>query len=284
MNATLRDRMIENMKLRDFRPRTQEAYLQVVKQLGDHFGRPPESLTEEDLRAYFLYLREERRVSPSTINQTLYGVRFLFEHCLGRDWTLFGLVRVKHPQKLPVVLSTAEVRALFAAIRLPVRRMALTTIYACGLRLNEGRLLQTSQIDSQRMQLWIRQGKGRKDRRLPLPRPLLLRLRAYWKNDRPHSELPLLFVRKDGSGPFDPTTLQKTMKAALADAGIAKPATVHTLRHSYATHLLEHGISLRIIQDLLGHRSLRTTARYMHVTTPGTEELQRTLDRLMADL
>jgi integrase/recombinase XerD len=284
MSTDYRDRMTEDMKLRDLKPRTREAYLQVVKQLVDHFGRPPETLTEENLRAYFLYLREERKLAPSTVNQAVYGVRFLFEHTLGRKWSLFGLLRVRHPLKLPVVLSTGEVRALFAAVRLPVRRMALTTIYACGLRLDEGRTLQSSQIDSQRMQLWIRLGKGGKDRALPLPRPLLLRLRTYWKNDRPRSDCAHLFVRQDGTGPLDPSTLQKTMKAALADAGITKAASIHSLRHSYATHLLENGISLRTIQDLLGHRSLRTTSRYMHVTTPVAEQLQQTLDRLMANL
>jgi site-specific recombinase XerD len=284
MNTDYRDRMTQDMKLRDLKPRTQEAYLQVVKQLVEHFGRHPDALTEEDLRSYFLYLREERRLAPSTVNQAVYGVRFLFEHTLGRTWSLFGILRVRHPLKLPVVLSTGEVRTLLAAIRLPVRRMALTTIYACGLRLDEGRTLQSSQIDSQRMQLWIRLGKGGKDRGLPLPQPLLVRLRAYWKNDRPRSDCPHLFIRQDGTGPLDPTTLQKTMKAALADARITKAASIHTLRHSYATHLLENGISLRTIQDLLGHRSLRTTARYMHVTTPGAEHLLETLDRLMASL
>jgi integrase/recombinase XerD len=128
----------------------------------------------------------------------------------------------------------------------------------------------------------IRQGKGSKDRGLPLPRPLLLRLRAYWKNDRPRSDSPHLFVRQDGAGPLDPTTLQKTMKAALADAGITvKAASIHSLRHSYATHLLENGISLRTIQDPRGHRSMRTTDRYMHIIIFATEHLQETLDRLM---
>ncbi|MFT3768444.1 MAG: tyrosine-type recombinase/integrase [Minicystis sp.] len=185
---------------------------------------------------------------------------------------------------LPVVLSQDEVRAVLRAVRHPVRRMALATIYALGLRLNEGLGLETGHIDGPRLTVWVRDGKGAKDRGVPLPRPLLARLRAYWKIERPRSATSYLFVPTDGKAPLHDSTLQKTFTAARADARITKDASIHTLRHSYATHLLEAGVSLRTIQHVLGHKSMRTTEVYMHVTPPGAEKLQETLDRLMVDL
>jgi len=277
-------RMSDDMRLRDYRPRTQEAYLLAARLLARHFGRAPDTLTEDDIRAYFLYLREQRKLAPSTLNIAVYGLRFFFMHTLGRDWALFNLLRVNRPRTLPVVLSRAEVRSLLAAIRQPVRRVALTTIYALGLRLGEGLALQTGHVDGQRLLVWVRDGKGAKDRGIPLPRPLLARLRRYWKEERPRVDSPYLFVPKVGPGPLDETTLQKTFTAARKDIGLAKEASIHTLRHSYATHLLEAGITLRTIQMVLGHKTLRATEVYMHVTQPATERLQHTLDRLMADL
>lgn len=161
--------------------------------------------------------------------------------------------------------------------------MTLATIYALGLRIGEGLRLETKDIDSGRQMVWVRDGKGAKDRRVPLPKPLLIRLRTYWKDDRPSSSSPLLFVSAEG-GPIHETTIQKTFNAAQEEAAIPRRATVHTLRHSYATHLVEHGISLRTIQEILGHKSLQTTEVYMHVTLPGTERLQEVLDRLMVGL
>jgi integrase/recombinase XerD len=203
---------------------------------------------------------------------------------LHRDWQVFDLLRVNKPRLLPIVLSQAEVRKVLGAVRHPVRRMALTTIYALGLRLGEGRQLESSDVDGQRLMVWVRDGKGAKDRGVPLPRPLLTRLRQYWKSERPASPTKYLFVPQDGRAPLHDTTLQKTFTAARIEARIDKHASIHTLRHSYATHLLEAGVSLRTIQQVLGHKSLRTTELYMHVTQPGAERLQETLDQLMADL
>jgi site-specific recombinase XerD len=281
---TWRERMSEDMRLRDFRPKTQEAYLLAVRQFLDRTAREPEAITDDDLRAYFLYLREEKKLAPSTINIAVHGLRFFFIHTMQRDWKLFDLLRVNKPRMLPVVLSQGEVRAVLRAVRHPVRRMALTTIYALGLRLGEGLSLETGHIDGQRLMVWVRDGKGAKDRGTPLPRPLLARLRQYWKTERPRSATPYLFVPQDGVAPLHDTTLQKTFTAAREDARIDKAASIHTLRHSYATHLLEAGVSLRTIQQVLGHKSLRTTELYMHVTQPGAERLQETLDRIMVDL
>lgn len=279
-----RERMSEDMRLRDFRPRTQEAYLLAVRQFIERVAREPETFTDEDVRAYFLYLREERKLAPSSINIAVHAVRFFVMHTMQRDWNVLDLIRVNMPRSLPVVLSAGEVRAVLRAVRHPVRRMALTTIYALGLRLGEGLALEAGHIDGERLVVWVRDGKGARDRGALLPRPLLARLRLYWKTERPASSTKFLFVPRDGLAPLHETTLQKTFTAARNDAGLAKHATIHTLRHSYATHLIENGVSLRTIQQLLGHKSLKTTELYMHVTQPGTERVQETLDRLMADL
>lgn len=279
-----REKMSEDMRLRDFRPRTQEAYSLVVRQFFDQLQQEPEEVTDEDVREYFLYLREEKKAAPSSINIAVHGLRFFFIHTLHRDWPVFELLRVNNPRKLPTVLSRDEVKLILSLIRHPVRRMALTTIYALGLRLNEGLRLQSEHIDAGRLIVWVRDGKGAKDRAVPLPRPLLQRLRRYWKHERPASATTALFVARDSGQTLHPTTLQKTFSAARKDAKCAKHASIHSLRHSYATHLLESGISLRTIQHVLGHKSMRTTSLYMHVTQPGTEHLQSVLDRIMRDL
>jgi site-specific recombinase XerD len=279
-----RERMSEDMRLCDFRPRTQEGYLLAVRLFLERLGREPESLTDEDVRAYFLYLREDKKLAPSSINIAVCALRFFFLRTLQRDWQVFELLRVHKPRRLPVVLSAGEVRAVLQAVRHPVRRMALTSIYALGLRLNEALPLASEDIDGQRLMVWLRAAKGAKDRGVPLPRPLLARLRRYWKLERPQSTSKYLFVPANGLAPMHATTLQKTFTAACRDIALNKHATIHTLRHSYGTHLLEHGVSLRTIQQLLGHQSLRTTEIYMHVTQPGIERLQETLDRLMSDL
>jgi site-specific recombinase XerD len=272
------------MRLRDFRVRTHEAYLLAVRQFIDHIAREPETFTDEDVRGYVLYLREHKKLAPSTINVAVHSLRFFFIHTMQRDWKIFDLLRVHKPRRLPVVLSRNEVRGLLSAVRHPVRRMALATIYALGLRLNEALALETGDIDSERLMVWVRDGKGARDRAAPLPRPLLTRLRHYWKSERPASSTKHLFVPPNGQRPLHETTLQKTFTAAWRGLELDKHATIHTLRHSYATHLLEAGISLRTIQQLLGHKSLRTTELYMHVTQPGAERLQDVLDVLMADL
>lgn len=201
-----------------------------------------------------------------------------------RDWSVFDLVRARRTLKLPVVLSTREVRAIFAAVEQPVYRMAFITLYAFGLRINEGLHLETGDIDADRNTLWVRDGKGARDRAVPLPRPVLGRLRAYWKEDRPAVPSKLIFPGLDGQRPPDPSTLQKAFTAARLAAKVDKPCTPHTLRHSFASHLLEAGVSLRTIQQVMGHKSLRTTEVYLHVTQTGVERLQEVVDRLMADL
>jgi site-specific recombinase XerD len=281
---TWRERMRADLQLRDYRQRTQAAYELATRLFLNWAKTDPRELTEEHVRAYFLFLRETKKQAPSSINVAICALRFFCIHTLRQDWPVFELLRVNKPRMLPTVLSTTEVRSLLASIRHPVRRMALGTIYALGLRLGEGLRLETAHIDAERLMVWVRDGKGAKDRGVPLPRPLLSRLRRYWKDERPPSSTRFFFVPPKGEAPLHETTLQKTFIAARAELDLVKHASIHTLRHSYATHLLEAGISLRTIQAILGHKALRTTEIYLHVTQPGVERVQDVLDRLMVDL
>ena len=282
--ASWYERLREDLRLHDYRATTQASYLQAVRSFIEHAGREPADLMEEDVRAYALHLRDVKGVSASTTKIAFCALRFFFEHTVPREWTVFDLVRAHRPRTLPVVLSRGEVRKLLGSVRDPVRRVALTTIYALGLRLHEGLALEAGDIDGARLTVWVRDGKGGKQRGVPLPRPLLAKLREYWKSDRPPATSRHLFPSRSGAGPMHDSTLQKTFTAVLRESNVEKKATIHTLRHSYATHLLEAGISLRTIQDVLGHASLRTTSVYMHVTEPAVEQLQKTLDLLMLAL
>jgi len=279
--SAIRQRMIEDMQLHGYAAKTQAAYLGAVRGLAKHYRRSPEDITQEEIRSYFLYLVKERGVARSTLTIHLSGIRFFFEKTLKREWRIFDLVRPQKRKKLPVVLSTDEVKHFLSLVQHPTIRMALTVIYACGLRLSEGIHLKVQDIDSRRMLVWVRNGKGGKDRCVPLPERLLELLRNYWTLRRPRL---YLFTAQDSHKPFSPTTLQKTFKIVLNQSGIRKEASIHTLRHSYATHLLEKGINLRMIQELLGHQSPQTTARYTHLTDKTFHTLTETVNHLMADL
>jgi integrase/recombinase XerD len=279
--TALRRRMLEDLQLRGLAPRTQQCYLEAVKHLAQHYRRAPDRISEEELRQCFLFLLHEKKVAESTFRIHLYGIRFFYERTLQRPWPVFDLVRPQKSQKLPVVLSLQEVRHLLALVNNPTAQMCLRMIYACGLRLTEGTQLQVCDIDVPRMLVWVRQAKGRKDRCVPLAPRVLELLRAYWQRQRPR---PWLFPARHQQTPLPATTLQKTFKLVVRQRGMAKEASIHTLRHSYATHLLERGVSLRVIQALLGHQSPRTTARYTHLTSPTLDLTHATISALMADL
>lgn len=279
--SVIRQRMIEDMQLHGYSAKTQTAYVGAVRGLAKHYHRSPETITQEEVRAYFLWLVKERGVARSTLTIHLSGIKFLFEKTLKREWIIFNLVRPQKRKKLPVILSTEETKHLLSLVRMPKARMALTVIYACGLRLSEGLHLKVQDIDSQRMLLWVRNGKGGKDRYVPLPERVLTMLRAYWKLHKPSS---YFFFSRDKNTSLSDTSLQHTFKAALRESGICKEASIHTLRHSYATHLLERGIDLRVIQELLGHKSPQTTAIYTHLTDKSFQTLTETLNSLLADL
>lgn len=282
--ANWKNRMSEDMRLRDLRPKTRDAYGRAVRQFLEHVQKEPAVLTEQDVRQYLIYLRDERMLAASTRNIAVHGLRFFFSHTYPQEWSLLDFVRVKIPKKLPTVLSREETHRVLSAVREPTRRIALQTIYALGLRLGEALRLESRDIDSDRLIVSVRNAKGAKDRMVPLPRPLLHKLRHFWKQERQASEGSLLFVGGAKGGGIDRTTLQKTFGAVLEQERVEKRASIHTLRHSYATHLLEAGITLKTIQHILGHRSLKTTSVYLHVTHENDEKLLATLDRLMAKL
>jgi len=285
----LRQRMIEDMQLRGLSEGTQEAYARAVRQLAEHYGKSPDCIGEEELRQYFLYLKNDKQVSSSTFTVALCGIRFFYQQTLQQEWPTFDLVRSSREKKLPVVLSIAEVRRILGCIRRPRYRVCLSTIYACGLRVAEGVHLQVRDIDSERMVVHVRHGKRSKDRYVPLPTCTLEMLRRHWSTQR-HSVWLFPERLRTGEPPAAATRpmsiggVQQCFKAALQDSGVQKQATVHTLRHSYATHLLEAGVGLRVIQAYLGHSSPQTTAIYTHLTRKTEDVAAETINRLMGDL
>ena len=276
----LRRRMLEDLQLAGYTPKTQKSYIDAVRGLAKHYKRSPDLLSEEEVRNFFLHLINGRKAARSTVTIYLCGIKFFYETTLKHTWNVFGLVRPKHVKKLPVVLSGAEVRTIIGSIRKPVVRMALTLIYSCGLRVSEAARLRVEDIDSERRLLWVRNGKGGKDRSVPLSEPTLASLRDFWRTTRSKG----WFFPGPDDGHINIVTIQKSFKAALLESGINKAASVHTLRHSFATHLLECGVDIRIIQKILGHESITTTCIYTHLTDKITDLLGKVLDRLTADL
>jgi integrase/recombinase XerD len=279
--TALRRRMLEDLQLRGLAPRTQPCYLEAVKHLAQHYRRAPDHISEEELRQYFLSLLNEKQVAERTLRIHLYGIRFFYERTLQRPWPVFARIRPRHRPKLPVVLSPQEVRSLLALVPRSKARMCLQLIDACGRRLREGTQLQVSDIAPQRMLVRVRQGQGGKDRLVPLAERTLELLRGYWQRERPR---PWLFPARHQQTPLPATTLQKTFKLVVRQRGLAKDASIHTLRHSYATHLLERGVSLRVSQALLGHKRPSTTARDTHLTIKTFDVVHATITALMADL
>jgi len=281
--------MVEDMQLRGLSEKTQEAYVGAVRQLAEHYGKSPQHIGDEELRQYFLHLTNVKQLTPSTIRVALYGIKFLFQHTLRKEWPTLDLVRPPREKKLPVVLSVAEVHRILRIIRRPRYRACLSTIYACGLRVSEGVSLQVRYIDSDRMMVHVRHGKGAKDRYVPLPVPALEMLRRYWRTHR-HPEWLFPAPAKSGvplstaTKPMSVSGVQRAFKAALQESGIQKDASVHTLRHSYATHLLEAGVNLRVIQAYLGHSSPQTTAIYTHLTRKAEGLAIEAIHRVMGDL
>ncbi len=271
MTTPLRQKLIEDLQLHGLSSRTQEIYVVAVRQLADHYRKSPDQISEEELRAYFLYLKRVKKISPSTLTVALCGIKFFFEYTLNRKWVTFDLVRPAHEKKLPTVLSVNEVCTILECVHMIRYQACLSTIYACGLRIQEGVHLQVGYIDSQRMLVHVHRGKGSKDRYVPLPDNLLSLLRRQWSTHRhplwlfPTSRLAA-GAPADTVGPIQVRSVQRAFNSALAESGIHKPATVHTLRHSWATHLLEAGINIRVIQAYLGHASPTTTIIYTHLT------------------
>jgi site-specific recombinase XerD len=275
------------MQLRGLAARTQESYLAAVQQLALHYGKSPDLLSEEELRQYFLFLRNEKHLAPNTTNVALNGIKFFYTYTLQRPWPLRDLLRPPIPKKLPIVLSLEEVWCIVKHVRRSDYRVCLSVIYACGLRLLEGVRLQVSSIDSARMQLHIRSGKGNKDRAIPLPPKTLTLLRAHWRLHRnPIWVFPGTAAtgEQHASVPMEESGLQKAFRRAVQAAGVSKSATIHSLRHSWATELLESGVSVRVLQLWMGHSSPTTTAIYTHLTQHAEQRAATALERLTAGL
>jgi integrase/recombinase XerD len=285
----LRKRMIECLQLRGFAPRTQTEYLGVVRRLANHFKKSPDLITNADLQRYFLHLINVKKYSPSALTVELSGAKFFYEKVLNKHWPILHFVRPARQKKLPSVLSIEEVRKVLGFIKSPCYKACLTTIYSCGLRLQEGINLQVRDIDSARGMLHVRHGKGNKDRFVPLPIRTLELLRQYWST---HHNPTWLFpggTNRSRLGhstvPINESGLRAALSQAVAESGINKRASIHTLRHSWATHLIDAGINnIRLLQAYLGHSSLASTAIYIHITAVAELQGAETINRIMSDL
>ena len=282
-------RLSENMQLFGFSQRTQETYLYRVQKLVEYFNKPPDEITDDELREYFLYLRNTKKYSRATMTIALCGVKFFYEKTLNKKFEVLNIVRPKRGSKLPVVLSRDEVRKILKNIRVLRHRACLTLIYSCGLRLKEAVTLKVNQVDSKRMLIHIQQAKGNRDRYVPLPESTLKLLRLHYKTHRN----PIYIFPAPGRGgisesisgkPLPDSSIQTVFKKSLKEMCINKNASVHSLRHSYATHLLEDGTDIRIIQEYLGHRSIRTTMIYTQLTPLLKSNTYQKINNIMRDL
>ena len=273
----LRQRFLDDLRLRNYSPRTIDCYVSQIASFARHFGRSPELLSPDDVRTFQLHLLD-RHVSWSTFNQVACALRFLYGTTLGRPEQLPRIPYGKRPKTLPSVLSPDEVLRLLDAAAPGRDRVFLQLAYACGLRLNELLHLRVTDIDSARMVIHVRQGKGAKDRLVPLSLRLLEELRAYWRKYRPRT---WLFPGRKADGTMSSSNMQRRFARLLKRVGLSKHCSMHTLRHSYATHLLEAGVDVLTLKALMGHNSLNTTARYLHISTQRLHLTPSLLDLLV---
>lgn len=284
------EKSMRTLQLAGLGDRTQKDYTRAVRQLVEFFGKTPDAISETELQDYFLYRINETGWAPGTMRICHAGVKSFFVNVLERDWATFSYLGVQKERRLPSVLSREEVQGIFANVRTYHNRVFLTSVYSCGLRLQEALNLEVSDIDSARQLIHIHRGKGAKDRLIPLPDRLLPMLRDYWKTHRHQSLLFPALGRDRCSGaeaqyPMAISSVQGAFRDAVRKAGIHKKrVTIHTLRHSYATHLLDDGVNLHTIQRYLGHSSIETTMIYLHLTPRGHEDATATINALMEGL
>jgi site-specific recombinase XerD len=264
VTTALREKMRAILRTRNYSPRTEETYVAAVIHFARHFGTPPDQLGAEHVIAYQVWMRDQKCASHVLHNQTVCALRFFYGEVLDRPDVVERIRYARRERRLPVVLSVEETIALLRSIDHPRYRVLLTTIYATGLRLAEALALRAADIDSKRMVVRVRQGKGKKDRYVPLPPLLLEMLREHWR--REHLRDLLFPHSSDPSRPADPTGVQRYLQRLMAKAGWSKKVTPRTLRHCYATHLIEKGTSTRVVQVLLGHSNVHTTETYTHVS------------------
>jgi integrase/recombinase XerD len=285
----LRKRFIEDMQLRGMAERTIDTYSRAVLLLAKHFNKSPEIITEEELRQYFLYNKNIRKWSRTSSKIALCGIKFFYTHTLKRPWTTLKFVRPDKEKRLPVVLSRNEVQRILNKVKFFHHRTCLATIYSLGLRLQEGTHLHVADIDSDRMFVHIHRGKGNKDRYVPLPYSTLQILRNFWKTHRnPNWLFPApgrgVNHMPTSNKPIPISSIQIAFKEAKIAAGIKKNVSVHHLRHSYATHLLEAGVDLRYVQQYLGHSDPRTTMIYTQLIKRDLPDPVNLINQLMSDL
>jgi integrase/recombinase XerD len=284
------ERTIKALELNGKGERTQESYARAVRMLSEFYGKTPDLVSEEELQEYFLHRKNVNKWAPNTMRICYCGIRFFYEHVLKRDWHILNLIRAQNEKRLPAVLSIEEVRSILNCINTFHNYAFLTTVYSCGLRLQEAMYLEVSDIDSDRMMIHVHRGKGAKDRYVPLPNSTLTILRNHWLNHR-NSQLIFPAVGRNGKNgraattPMAKSSVQGAFRRAKKQAGIHKRrVSVHTLRHSYATHLLEAGVNLRVIQRNMGHARLETTMVYLHLTQKGQEDAFNLINSVMEDL
>jgi len=273
----LRQRMLEDLRIRNYAPTTVECYVRSVAEFAKHFRKPPDQLGAEEIRSWQLFLLNEKRVKLSTYIQAICGLRFFYSHTLNRKVDIERIPFPRREKKLPLILSKEEVKALLTAPKNLAHRAILATLYGAGLRVSEATSLKVHDLDSSRGVIWVRGGKGRKDRQVMLAEPLREVLVAYWRRKRPTG---WLFPGNKPGCPLSPRSVFCTCRKAARLAGIAKKVHPHSLRHAFATHLLEDGVNLVIIQELLGHAEVRTTALYLRVTDTAIRSTKSPLEML----
>lgn len=274
----LRQRMIEKLEIRNYSPKTISAYVAAVAQFAKHFHRSPDQLGAEEIRQWQVHLRDTRHVSWSAFNIAMSALRFFYRWVVEREELIPRLAFMRKERPLPVVPSADEVCRLLEAVPVIRYRLVLTVAYGCGLRLSEAIRLEPRDIDSARMVIHVRKGKGKKDRYVTLSPVLLDMLRNYWKSEHPKRWLFPSLLRADR--PINLTTIEKCCKRASAAANLGKRVTARSLRHAFATHLLEAGTSIRVVQVLLGHSSVITTQIYTHVSNQAISKVVSPLDHL----
>jgi len=284
------EKTIKALQLNGKGERTQECYARAVRMLSEFYEKTPDLVSEEELQEYFLHRKNVNKWAPNTMRICYCGIRFFFEHVLKRDWHILNLIRAQNERRLPAVLSIEEVRSILNCINTFHNYAFLTTVYSCGLRLQEAMYLEVSDIDGDRMMIHVHRGKGAKDRYVPLPNSTLTILRNHWRN---HGNPKLIFpaIGRNGKNgratttPMAKSSVQGAFRRAKKQAGIHKRrVSVHTLRHSYATHLLEAGVNLRVIQRNMGHARLETTMVYLHLTQKGQEDALNLINSVMEGL
>jgi len=290
-NGPIYDQMAEDLQLTGKAQRTVHGYLRAVRQLADHCCKAPDQITETELRRYFLYLRNQKKSAYGTLRVALSGVQFFYRTTCVRDWNVLSMLKLKNENTLPEVITRQQVREIILAANTQRMRVFFWTVYSLGLRLGEGLNLQVGDIDSQRKLVHVHRGKGAKDRYIPISQFTIDALRRYWVT---HQHPKFLFpadgrnhTLKPGTvsgakSPMSMTSAQGAIKKITKELKFGKRVTMHTLRHSFATHLLEANVSLRVIQQYLGHSSLMTTIEYLHLTDTAQQDARGTIEKLFA--